>query len=341
MHDDQTPPAQGRFDSQTWRGPGGAQETDGAYLEQELTDLATGDDRIFTFLHTGALDGIWFWDLENPEFEWMDDRFWQVLGYDPAEMPHRADAWQNIIFEDDLKLALDNFHKHIEDPAHPYDQVVRYRHRDGSTITVRCRGLAIRDAKGKPIRMLGAHTDLTDMIRGQEELRSASAMKSAFIANLSHELRTPLNVILGAAELLDSAGLNARDRRLLDSISAAGRQAAALLDDATDVSRIEMGEIGLEMDAFEPGQVLDEVGGMFAPAAQERDVALAFTHGASMSETVIGGMRHFRQVAINLLNNALKHSEATRIIVIARIEDAPAGHDKDERQLVGFNVVHN
>ena len=131
------------------------------YLKKELYELIRTDESIFDFIQEGSLDGLWYWDLENPENEWMNEKFWTVLGYDPAEMPHKSSAWQSIINQDDLKVAFDNFTKHCENPNHPYDQIVRYKHKNGSTVWIRCRGLAIRDKKGKPIRMLGAHHDIT------------------------------------------------------------------------------------------------------------------------------------------------------------------------------------
>jgi len=130
---------------------------DSNYLRKELYNLIKSDETIFDFIQEAALDGMWYWDLENPEEEWMNPRFWTVLGYDPEQMPHKSAAWQTIINEDDLKVATDNFVKHCEDPTYAYDQTVRYTHKDGSTVWIRCRGMAIRNADGKPIRMLGAH----------------------------------------------------------------------------------------------------------------------------------------------------------------------------------------
>jgi len=141
------------------------------YLKQELYELIKTDSSIFDFLHSGSLDGIWYWDLENPENEWMSERFWTTLGYNPKERKHLAAEWQDLISPDDLQVALKNFEKHCADPTHPYDQVVRYRHNDGSTVWVRCRGLAIRDKAGKPVRMLGAHTNLTQHKKVEQELR--------------------------------------------------------------------------------------------------------------------------------------------------------------------------
>ncbi|OBY28584.1 PAS domain-containing protein [Leisingera sp. JC1] len=188
------------------------------YLKRELYDLVKSDDAIFDFLQIGSLDGIWYWDLENPEHEWMSPELWRLFGVDPQTKGHFASEWQDLIHPDDLALALENFHKHLEDPEHPYDQIVRYRHADGHMVTVRCRGLAIRDENGRPVRMLGAHNDLTELKAREAELAAAIAglaaevtransaveARTAFLATMSHEIRTPLNVILGLFHLIKS-----------------------------------------------------------------------------------------------------------------------------------------
>jgi diguanylate cyclase (GGDEF)-like protein/PAS domain S-box-containing protein len=140
------------------------------YLKKELYNLINRDTSIFEFIQSGSLDGIWYWDLENPEIEWMSPKFWETLGYNPDEKKHLASEWQDIIFQEDLKLATENFEKHCADPNHPYDQIVRYKHKNCSTIWIRCRGLAIRDENGKAIRMLGAHTDISDLKKSEKEI---------------------------------------------------------------------------------------------------------------------------------------------------------------------------
>jgi PAS domain S-box-containing protein len=143
------------------------------YLKKELYELIKADESIFDFIQESSLDGLWYWDLENPENEWMNPRFWTVLGYNPAEKPHKSSAWQHIINQDDLVTATENFAKHCENPKHPYDQIVRYTHKSGATVWIRCRGMAIRDKNGKPIRMLGAHHDITNLKTKEIELNQA------------------------------------------------------------------------------------------------------------------------------------------------------------------------
>ncbi|MEY1554996.1 PAS domain-containing protein [Yoonia sp. R2331] len=162
--------------------------TDKHYLEAELEERLSRDPEIWEFIRQSTLDGVWFWDLEDPAHEWMSPEFWQTFGYDPDKMPHLADAWQDIINPEDLKIAQVNVGRHIEDPDHPYDQVVRYTKADGSTAWVRCRGLALRDETGKAVRLLGAHTDLTELIV------AAQVREDAF-----QRTNARLNAILDAA----------------------------------------------------------------------------------------------------------------------------------------------
>lgn len=140
------------------------------YLKTELYAKIKKDSIIFDFLEENSLDGVWYWDLENPKNEWMSPKFWQLLGYLPEEKEHLASQWQEIIFPEDLKKATENFNKHYENPNYPYDQIVRYKHKKGHTIWVRCRGNIIRNEQGKPIRMIGVHNDITEEKYNEEKL---------------------------------------------------------------------------------------------------------------------------------------------------------------------------
>lgn len=133
------------------------------YLEEELFVTLKNDPSIFNFFQEEVFDGMWYWDIEQPENEWMNSSFWNTLGYDPNDMPHKSDAWQDIIYQDDLKVALYNFNEHCKNPNHKYDQTVRYLHKKGHTVWIRCVGVAIRDEFGVPKRMLGVHTNITDL----------------------------------------------------------------------------------------------------------------------------------------------------------------------------------
>ena len=146
------------------------------YLERELETLLTKDFEIFKFIQNHSLDGLWYWDLQKPEEEYMDRRFWEVLGHNPEEKKHTPQEWHDLIDPEDLEIAKKNVAKHCEDPSHPYDQIVRYTHKSGKDVWIRCRGVAIRDENGKAIRLLGCHNEITAL--KESEMHSTELLKS-------------------------------------------------------------------------------------------------------------------------------------------------------------------
>ncbi len=203
-----------------------SRQTMAHYLQQELYERMRSDPVIFDFLQSAVLDGIWYWNIERPEDEWMSPDFWRLFGYDPAQMPHRPSAWQDIIFPEDRDLAIENFQRHCADPDHPYDQLVRYRHRDGGTVWVRCRGLAIRDDQGRPLRMLGAHQDVSDLVRAQHELQQANERLSAFAHSAAHDLQSPLGTVMQLIDMLpeQASDPGSRDQRQMVELLRAATQ---------------------------------------------------------------------------------------------------------------------
>jgi PAS domain S-box-containing protein len=143
------------------------------YLKTELYELIKKDDRIFNFIQGTSLDGLWFWDLENPENKWMNPRFWEFLGYDSEKIPQRARAWKNFMNPEDYKMALDDFQKYVTDSNHIYKQEVRYTHRNGSTVWMHSLSLAIRDKNGKPVRMFGTARDITKQKQATQQLEES------------------------------------------------------------------------------------------------------------------------------------------------------------------------
>ena len=226
------------------------------YLEAELYQRVMSDPRIFDFLQAGSLDGIWYWDLENPEHEWLSSRFKSIFGYEEDEIPHTSEWWQENIFPEDLPAVLERAQAHFADPDVPYDQVVRYRHKDGSTVWVRCRGMAIRDEEGAPVRMLGCHTDVTSLKQAELEItrqyeqlaalnkklveKNEALSRFALIA--SHDLREPLRSVATFAQLLgeelgDDLGEDAAS--YLDFIVEGTRRMQQLVSDLHDYAQLE------------------------------------------------------------------------------------------------------
>jgi signal transduction histidine kinase len=154
-----------------------------------------------------------------------------------------------------------------------------------------------------------SYAELEDRIAAKTmDLQRANRHKSEFLANMSHELRTPLNAILGFADILSAemAGpLSDEQREYVADIHASGLHLLALINDVLDVSRIEAGQLALERSEFDVAEVVEAAATLVRQRALHKGVALHIETAPEVS-TWVADARRFKQVVLNLLNNAVK-----------------------------------
>ena len=138
------------------------------YLEEDLKSQLSSDPHLFYLITEHSHDGLWYWDLENTEEEWFSPSFWETFGYDPEKMPSKSSAWKNLVDPADYAKAEALIEEHLSHPERPYRQTLAYRHKQGHRVWVRCVGQAILK-DGKPIRMVGAHIDVSNEVKINED----------------------------------------------------------------------------------------------------------------------------------------------------------------------------
>lgn len=111
-------------------------------------------------------DGWWDWHIKD-DYEYMSDRFWNILGYDKKKdaIKDHPSEWQDKIHPEDLKRALKMFDEHVVSKGQsPYYLEARYTHKAGHTVWVICKGkVMVWDEEGNPERMVGVHIDITQL----------------------------------------------------------------------------------------------------------------------------------------------------------------------------------
>ena len=150
-----------------------------------------------------------------------------------------------------------------------------------------------------------------ELQRVYKELEAASKHKSEFLANMSHELRTPLNAIIGFSQVLRdgiSGEINAKQREYLDDIVTSGSHLLALINDVLDLSKIEAGQVELQLAPFSLQDALERGISMVREQATSDGVQVAL-HANGGLDVVTGDERRIRQVIFNLLSNAVKFTE--------------------------------
>ncbi len=150
---------------------------------------------------------------------------------------------------------------------------------------------------------------------------TANQFKSEFLANISHEIRTPLNGILGFTDLLRQNADNGDEAERLEwlnTVHASGRHLLSLINNVLDLSKIEAGQMGVELVRCSPQLMITEVTSMLRPQALAKGLDLTVKFVTSVPTTIKSDPTRFRQLLVNLVGNAIKFTESGSVQVCIR-----------------------
>ena len=139
-----------------------------AVRRQVETALRESEER-YALAERGSNDGLWDWDLDADSI-YFSPRWIAMLGYADSEIGSAPGDWFNLVHADDLPKLQGRLAAHFSGEAEQFSAEHRMRHKDGSYRWVLTRGIAIRDAAGKAIRMAGSQTDVTDRKQAEQQL---------------------------------------------------------------------------------------------------------------------------------------------------------------------------
>ncbi len=148
------------------------------------------------------------------------------------------------------------------------------------------------------------------------QLRELDRLKSSFLANMSHELRTPLNSILGFTDVI-MEGLDGPLTDHMDNdlrlIQKNGQHLLHLINDVLDMAKIDAGRMNLTPETFKALEVMEEVTSITSTLATEKNLSVTIEEDSDAEIQIYADRTRLRQVMINLVNNAIKFTEAGNI----------------------------
>lgn len=313
------------------------------------------------FAIEGSGEGLWDWNvIDNKVF--FSDRWKGMLGHSGDEIGDNLEEWGKRIHPDDMANALAVVQSYLDDSVSSYVNEHRLRCKDGSYKWVLARGMVVnRSMDGKPLRMIGTHTDISarkqteieldqhrhhleelvlsrtsELAEARDAANTANRAKSEFLANMSHEIRTPMNGVVGMVDILQETELNPEQHRLLGTIQKSSLVLLNILNDILDYSKIEAGKLAMELIPTNLREVTEDVAQLMFQNASSKSIDLSVFVSPELPQWIISDPTRLSQVMLNLLGNAIKftsNQNAAKGQVLLRVDPCTLPNDRPGIQL--------
>jgi PAS domain S-box-containing protein len=303
-----------------------------AGLSRQLRRVEAGERALreseerYALAMEGANEGYWDWDVATDRlFLSPKAKMWAGLSTDSAITTRTAWLAQIVMHPDDRSRVEATLRDHFEGRTPRYECEYRIRQPDGQWRWLSVRGRCLRDATGKPYRLVGSTSDITAKKQAQAEkehleaqLRQSQKMEAmgTLAGGIAHDFNNILGAILGYGELAQQhAAAGSAMRRYLDNVMQAAGRAKTLVDRILGFSRSGLGE-RLPVNVQSVIEETLELLAASLPAGIRLEKTLAAGDAA-----VIGDATHLHQVAMNLCTNALHAMERGGVLSVALERD--------------------
>ena len=159
-------------------------------VSRNITKRKEAEDQIhklkeqFELAIEGSNDGIWDWDLITNEL-FLSKRWKEMLGYEDHELKNEFNSFISLIHSEDINTVNDYISRYLKGEMQQYEIDFRMLHKSGSIRWITAKGSVVRDSDGKPYRMAGSHSDITERKQNEEKIKENEQFQRSLLENLS------------------------------------------------------------------------------------------------------------------------------------------------------------
>lgn len=300
-------------------------------LIRDITDRKTMEKELrkseerFRLAMEATRDGIWDWDVETGRV-YFSPGYAAMLGYDPAEVPDDVTSWLDFIHPDDREKTYQANQDCIENRIDSFKIFFRMEHKDGFWKWIMGRGkAAARNSSGRATRMVGTHTDITELKNAQFEiskvntkLEQALAEKDRFFSILAHDLRSPVSGLLSLSEYLSQSLESFTEEDLNRAVLAMKESVEKihiLLENLLNWSLIQRGLIECKINEFQLKELVDSSVRLLQDGIESKGISIVYDVSPEIYVRVDDHM--VNSVLRNLISNAVKFTDEGGLIHVS------------------------
>jgi len=293
--------------------------------ERDRKMLELGESELRLKLANAASNiGLWDWDIAGHHIYYSPESKRQ-LGFRDDEVPSGRGQWQARLHPDDAPRALAQLRSCLNDPRLEYESEFRLRHRDGTYRWIHARGEILRNAEGKPVRMLGCHVDVTERKRAEEDLRRSLVrlrelsrrlveVESEERRHISRELHDRVGQNLAALGLNVQMIRGQLPEESLWKVEARLNDAQNLLEATSRHVRDVMAE--LRPAALDDYGLVAALRNHAEEFAKRHGVAVSVKEDGPVARLPLAVETEMFRIAQEALHNTAKHARAQRVDVV-------------------------
>jgi K+-sensing histidine kinase KdpD len=279
----------------------------GAVHNARLMDALRNSEKRFRIAAQCASDIVYDWDLVADHVDYFGGLYERLSTGEGAFVRTHQEYW-DLIVQDDRDRVKRAFKAHLDEEK-PFSEEYRVRNGTGSCIIVADRAIAIRNSKRKPVRLIGAISDITERKRAEQT-------KSDFVSFVTHQLRTPLSGVKWMLELAMDAMDNPDEMRsFVQDARISTERLIRLVNDLLDISRLERGKLAVTLRHVDMTELTKSVVTEMNPLILEKQQELSIQADEEVIRPYVDEQL-LRQVLINLISNSTKYTPSRGTIRI-------------------------